>query len=264
MFFFVFYTAISSAELDDCDEPSKLSQKDKVQTSGPLALPKWDEPILEKFIVSAADYSMATYTLDNSLKTLTPLELITGIIIGFLGPDLASGIFHALGDELTNDELEIEATKRSCLSRIFSEAKKNLFRNAHMHHDHPWLITEMSWYEKVRGYHILWPPILLTSIFYLGDWNAFTITVWGVFFVNTEVFHTLVHDTKKSNPLVEWAKENGLILTKNHHNLHHNGNRENGTPRFKYNFCAINGFMDFLLNPLADFFRRWCGSRAQQ
>ncbi len=245
----------------------KKCRKDEVQTSGPLALELWEEPFAEKVAVLGIDYSMAGYVIVSSIQTLDPLLLTIGTAIGFLGADMASGLFHGLGDELTDDELTTKTDRSSC-SKIFTEIKKNLFRGSHLHHEHPWLLKEMSYWEKTRGYHILLAPILLATTFYLDGLSSFALTIGGIGLANCEVFHSIAHDQWKGNQIIENAKEKGIILSKKRHNVHHTGDKEKKLPRFQYNFCLLQGtVMDNVVNSIFSFarlIRNWCGPRAKQ
>ena len=261
-------SSLEGSETDDENISThiKKCRKDEVQTSGPLALKRWEEPFAEKVAVLGIDYFLAGRIIISSIQTLDPLQLVAGTVIGFWGADTASGLFHGLGDELTDDELTTK--NRSSCSRIFTEIKKNLFRGSHLHHEHPWLLKEMSCWEKTRGYHILFIPILLATTFYLDGLSSFALTIGGIGLANCEVFHSIAHDQWKGNPIIESAKEKGIILSKRRHNVHHTGDKEKKLPRFKYNFCLLQGtVMDNVVNPifsLARLVRKCCGPRTTQ
>lgn len=260
----------SSPEGSETDDENisrhrKKCRKDEIQTSGHLPLKQWEEPFVEKVTVLGVDYLLAGHIIASSIQTLDPLLLITGAAISFLGADMASGLVHGLGDELTEgDELAIKADRSSC-SKTFTVIKMNLFRGSHMHHEHPWLLKEMSYWEKTRGYHILLAPILLATTFYLDGFSAFTLACGGISLANCEVFHSIAHDQCKGTKFIESLKETGFILNKKRHTVHHNGNEKRKIPPFKYNFCLIQGtVMDNVVNPLLSIFRKWCGPRATQ
>lgn len=261
-------SSLEGSETDDenISRHRKKCKKDEIQTSGPLALQAWEESFAEKVAVLGFDYFLASRIIASSMQTLDPLLLVTGATIGFLGADMASGLIHGLGDELTEDELTTK--NRSSCSRIFTEIKKNLFRGSHMHHEHPWILKEMSYWEKTRGYNILLAPILLATTFYLDGFDAFTLACWGISLANCEVFHSIAHDQWKGTPVIEELKKKGFILNKKRHNVHHIGDKKRGIPRFKYNFCLLQGtVMDNVVNPifsLARLVRKWCGPRTTQ
>lgn len=247
-------------------EQPKMSRKDRVQTTGPMALALWEEPKIEKAIVLTFDYGAAGYIILRSLPHLDPLSFFSGTAVAFLLADGASGLFHGLGDELTENEDAKNGGDRSQIAKIFSFAKRNAFRGSHMHHEHPWLLKEMPYYEKVRGYHFLWAPFLLgTLTCFDGGVVSYTLTVFGMAAANCEVFHSIAHGLWDDNAVIETAKEKGIILSKKHHNVHHHGDKKRGLEKFKYNFCLIQGtLMDRVINPLFDIVRKWCGPRANQ
>lgn len=260
-----------ATEVDTQDELiqkpiKKLSRKDIVQTTGPMAIGLWEEPKTEKAIVLTFDYATAGYIILKSLPNLDPLSFLVGTSVGILLADGASGLFHGLGDELTEGEDDKNGADRSQIAKMFSVVKKNAFRGSHMHHEHPWLLKEMPYYEKVRGYHIILMPVLLGTVTCLdGGLAAYTLTIFGITAANCEVFHSIAHGLWDDNDVLKTAKDQGLILSKKHHNVHHHGDKKRGLEKFKYNFCLIQGtVMDRIINPLFDIVRKWCGPRASQ
>ncbi len=212
------------------------------------------ENFFDKALILTPSALMLAYNLYSATQTLSPVSLALGAAIGFLAADESSGVVHAIGDASTDDKV---CGNPSLATRI----TLTMFPASFMHHEYPQNLTLMTYWEKTRGYNICLIPVLVGASL-LGGVPGYALTIGGVFLANCEVFHSISHGQYKDKTLVKAAKNEKIILDEAHHRVHHYGNEYKGIEPFTQNFCLIQGhIMDKVLNPIFNFFRKWCGAR---
>ncbi len=146
-----------------------------------------------------------------------PWLLGSAFFAGFLAADFVSGFVHWLGD-----------TWGSSSMPVIGEALVRPFRE---HHVDPRGITRHDYIETNGANCLLAVPVALVAAcvpFELGAWKElalFAVAATGsmIFWVMmTNQFHKWAHNTDDERPrCVSWLQRRGLILSPEHHAIHH-------------------------------------------
>ncbi|RZI47008.1 hypothetical protein [Candidatus Finniella inopinata] len=187
----------SNQNTQDLNAPAKHKEMPKPARGKISQLEPWThETLLDKSAILLPSILIGGRFLMMSAQNLTLFELGSGIALGIFGADLASGIVHAIGDFISDDEPQ---EKPSPLTKLHMK----LFRSAYGHHENPRHLVKMSYWEKTRGFNILLIPVLGVATVW-GGWGGYTLTVGGMFLANSEVFHSMAHSA--------YSGENRIVI----------------------------------------------------
>ena len=169
------------------------------------------------------------------------------ILLGILGADLVSGLFHFLADNFGDEDIPILGP--------------NVIRPFREHHVDPRAMTLHDFVET-NGNNCLicvWAMALAWAVVPATEqlWGVFFLTffaclVMGVFLTNQ--IHKWSH-TERCPVLVRKLQDWHLILPPAHHDVHH-------TPPFDTYYCITTGWLNLPLHwvrffPRCEAFLRW-------
>ncbi len=171
----------------------------------------------------------------RNIPTNSTWSLLVGValvpFIGYLLADLFSGIFHFIGDTFGSETMPILGP--------------NFFLPFREHHVDQKAITRHGFFE-VNGTNCLGSLFILVPAYYLINVEvshahfllAALIWFFLLFVFLTNQIHRAAHLDKVS-PFVAWLQRKRLILSPEHHQVHH-------TAPFRTYFCITSGW----LNPI--------------
>jgi plasmanylethanolamine desaturase len=167
--------------------------------------------------------------------------LPTALLLGYLIADFVSGAVHWLADNFGHEQMPVIG---AALIKPFRE-----------HHVDPRGITRHDFIET-NGNNCLvcWPWLLaywllldpresIWVLAFLSTWLAFN---WGIFATNQ--FHKWAH-LEEPPPWIAWLQDHRLILSPEHHDIHH-------TPPFERYYCITTGWLNPILCDRLRFFQR--------
>ena len=203
----------------------------------------WSDTTAGKIAIVLPSALMAWSIFTSAAQDLDSAYLLLGGVIGFLLADVTTGFSHWAGDVYTDSEKPIE--DQAPHTRLIAE----LLPSAYGHHENPQKITQMSYWEKSKGWYLLLPPTLAVATL-IGGWTGYTLAVYGIIGAQSELLHSLAHTQHDNNFLIKAAQKSGLILNSARHKIHHYGDEHNEP--YTLNFCLIQGtFVDWFINMLA-------------
>jgi ubiquitin-conjugating enzyme E2 variant len=159
-------------------------------------------------------------------------------LLAYLGADLLSGLVHWAADRLGDERTPILGP---ALIRPFRE-----------HHADPLAITHHDFVETNGNNCIVAAPVLMLVLFLMPRetgvlfYTCVVIACTALFVFCTNQFHKWAHQ-KNPAPLIRLMQRAGLILSPEHHVIHHTA------PRDKY-YCITVGWMNPVLEKIR-FFR---------
>ncbi len=153
-------------------------------------------------------------------------------LLGYILADLFSGIFHFIGDTFGSETMPFFGP--------------NFFLPFRLHHVDEKGITRHSFFE-VNGTNCLGSLIILAPAYYFiniqGSTGSFFLAAllwWFLLFVFlTNQIHRAAH-LEKVSPFVAWLQQKRLILSPEHHQVHH-------TAPFRTYFCITSGWLNPVL-----------------
>ena len=168
------------------------------------------------------------------------IALVVATLTGYLVSDFVSGFVHWAGDTVGDES-----------TPIFGP---NFVRPFRFHHVDPEDITRHDFVETNGNNCIVVTPVLTLVLFLLPAttgvlFYACVVSACTAFFVFcTNQFHKWAH-MKHPAPWIRLLQRAGLILSPEHHSVHHSA------PRDKY-YCITVGWMNPLLEKVRFF--RFC------
>lgn len=193
------------------------------------------ENFQDKLIILAPYGLAALAVLGKCTQQLPPLAMAGGICCGWLLSDLGTGVVH-----FTFDVLDYTNPK---LPRNMREAAK-IFQ---YHHDFPGDCTQESFWYQTRGFYLNFGVPLLAIAGILGAYNYDTasclIATTAILAPLGNYVHALSHG-KHNNRFVRLLQHAGLIISRDHHRLHHKD------PGHSKHYCIWNGHMNVVLDPV--------------
>lgn len=168
-----------------------------------------------------------------------PFVLSLAMVLGYIGADFLSGFVHWLGDTWGNPSLPWVG---QTFIRPFRE-----------HHVDPTAITRHDFVQtngsNCAGALLVVGPCAFADLSMSGPWQLFfmaflTALAFSVFLTNQ--FHKWAHQAKR-NRFVRWLQRAKLILSPEHHGLHH-------ARPFSHAYCITTGWLNPLLEKIR-FFR---------
>jgi hypothetical protein len=166
------------------------------------------------------------------------IAIALATVAGYIVSDLLSGVVHWAGDTVGDET-----------TPIFGP---NFVRPFRYHHVDPEDITRHDFVETNGNNCIVASPVLALVLFLLPAQTGFlfytcvVIAATALFVFATNQFHKWAH-TKAPAPWIRLLQRAGLILSPEHHVVHHT------SPRDKY-YCITVGWMNPLLDKI-HFFR---------
>ena len=180
--------------------------------------------------------ALAARLIDSTSGLQRLASLALALPIGYLAADLASGLVHWLADSFFEESAPL-------IGPLLIEP----FRD---HHRDPEEITRHGFFE-ISGNNCLVAIPPLGALWLWGALNGpfasfgFAFALWatlGVFATN--LIHCWAHSREEDVPYgIAWLQRTGLILSAEHHALHHRGANDRA-------YCVTCGW----LNPLLDRF----------
>lgn len=176
--------------------------------------------------------------LSWNLSSLSLLPVLLAAVVGFVGADFTSGLVHWLFDTWGDPDTPVVG--------------KTFIVPFRVHHSDPEDITRHG-FAATNGHNCLvsLPVLALALALPAGSsWGAplaafMLFMTLGVF--GTNQFHKWAH-LENPGPVIGWLQKRGLILGREHHDIHH-------TWPYERHYCITTGW----LNPLLDrigFFRK--------
>jgi ubiquitin-conjugating enzyme E2 variant len=190
-------------------------------------------------LISMTTWRVATAPLDTTATIALGVALCVGVLLA----DLFSGLVHWVFDRFGTEE-----------TPFFGP---NFIKAFRFHHKDPLDIT-LHGFLATNGSTSLATliPLLLLNLLPIGDghWSViFVVTamvVASVLTILTNQFHKWAH-TKTPPAFVAWLQDQGIILGREHHAIHH------VWPHESY-FCITTGW----LNPFMAGIRFWSRGEA--
>lgn len=143
------------------------------------------------------------------------LEFLFYVMTGFLIADFFSGIFHWMGDAISEH------------TNFF------LFVNFRLHHFNPTNVYSHNFWNLVYDISMV---AVIPMIFYKSLW--FYTACFFILFAN--MTHQYSHLPQNRVPqYIKWLQANNIILSPIHHKQHH-------SPPFKSNFCTLTGWCNIV------------------
>ncbi|MBI2572801.1 hypothetical protein HYV86_03000 [Candidatus Woesearchaeota archaeon] len=143
-----------------------------------------------------------------------PFYTVLGLIAGWLAADFVTGMIHWFGDTWGKPSWPI-------LGKYFIED----FR---IHHIHPQKICEHDFVYMCASSFFFAPYVIIGGIYVLVTGGALgvflgttiaSMALWGAL---TNLFHKWAHDDAvRVAPLVRWLQQKRVILSPQHHQIHH-------------------------------------------
>ncbi len=224
------------------EEINDVVRKAEITSSSKIIGP-WSETIAGKIAIVLPSALMALNIFTSAAQNFDSASLLLGGVIGFLLADATTGFSHWAGDKYTDSDKPIE--NQALHTRLLAE----LLPAAYGHHQNPQRITEMSYWEKSKGWYLLLPATLVVATL-VGGWTGYTLAVYAVTGAQSEFLHSLAHTQHDNNFFVKALQKSGLILNSARHKIHHYGDEFNEP--YTTNFCLIQGtIIDPFINKIA-------------
>ncbi len=195
--------------------------------------------LLEMFGVAAffvLESLLGLWCADNVRDPWVALLCAGAVALGYLLADLFSGVVHWAGDTLGDDATPL-------LGRSF-------IRPFREHHVDPKDITRHDFLETNGNNCLVSLPVLFAAYALAPEGPAHPGWVFGVATLAscalavflTNQFHKWAH-ADAVHPLVKWLQDRRLILSPEHHQIHH-------TPPFDVYYCITTGWLNPVLTRL--------------
>lgn len=154
------------------------------------------------------------------------------VLVAYAVADFASGVVHFLLDNFGSPE-----------TPVIGQKFVKPFRD---HHVDPMAMTQGDFIAVNADNVFVCLPVIIPAFFFL---DAAHHPYWGVFIIGlvagvimTNQLHKWAHMPAVPR-LVAAAQRNGIVLSKQHHSVHHSGG-------YDRNYCITWGRLDSLLNRL--------------
>ncbi len=169
-----------------------------------------------------------------------PLYILGAFILGWLGADFVTGMIHWFGDTWGKESWP-----------FFGKYFISDFR---VHHIRPKEICGHDFVYMCASSFFFAPYIILGAVYLVTQGSLLNIVI-GTFLASTtiwaaltNVFHKWAHDDPKKVPaVVKWLQKHRIILSPDHHQIHHT------SPHISH-YAITNGWVNNLLGKIR-FFR---------
>ena len=168
----------------------------------------------------------------DRLSWSTALLIVAVLLVAFAVADLASGIVHFLLDNFGSPDTPVIGQK---FVRPFRD-----------HHVDPMEMTRGDFIAVNADNVFVCLPVVIPAFFFLDTAQH---PYAGVFIIGlvvgvimTNQLHKWAHMPTVPR-LVAAAQQRGIVLSKQHHSVHHSG-------RYDRNYCITWGRLDAVLNPM--------------
>lgn len=182
------------------------------------------------FVVFGVVFAVqVTGGLLGSLDLATAASTVLAVFLAVVAADFASGLVHALCDNLGSVDTPVVGQK---FIRSFRE-----------HHTDPLDMTRGDFIRVNADNFLICLPVLVPVVLWLDvDVHpflaTFLISMMG-FVVVTNQIHKWAH-TAQVPRLVRWAQAHRLVLSPEHHRVHH-------TPPYDSHYCITSGLTNSFL-----------------
>lgn len=240
--------------------PNQSSPRPQSPSASPKAAPRGVEETLRR-LLGGADYSpwhrllevasvLSFFGLlgamawrlgpDISARADHLLWMLpTALPFGFVAADFASGFVHWMGDRFGSPQTPVLGP--------------NFVRPFREHHTDPAGITRHDFLE-VNGDNAIVLMLAMIPVFLLlntdslfGTWAGIASVCFFLSIFMTNQFHKWAH-AKNVSPFIRWLQRRGLILSPEHHAIHH-------TSPYDTYYCITCGWLNPLLRKLHFFDR---------
>jgi len=166
--------------------------------------------------------------------------VLPSILCGYLAADFFSGLVHWFGDSFYREDTPLIGTL--------------LIKNFREHHRDPLGIVRHGFIEVNANNCIGIILSMLFEVWILPDAAGYisllvrgSLISYGLALFGTNQFHKWAH-AEHVPAVAAWLQRNRLILSPEHHRLHHSG-------RYDRSYCTTTGWMNLVLDRI-QFFQR--------
>ncbi len=185
-------------------------------------------------ILAAVNATRVAFTIHERFAVPWPWLAVLG---GWIAADFVSGFVHWLGDTWGREDWPLVGT--------------SLIRGFREHHSDPVAITRHDFVETSGSISLALVPVLLVALIaprqaMRGGIAVIFLTIFSIAMLLTNEIHKSAHREKVCRP-VAWLQHAGLILSPEHHAVHH-------AKPFDRCYCISAGWLNPLLDAIG-FFR---------